>query len=196
MQVLGELGRVALRFRSAEYRPTNVALLQRVEAAYGKSSPRESDLAHAELHCAGCLMEFPWSYRLSLGGHGTAGVVWGATPGFREFGQTGRCPQCGSESSLLVYESFNGWDVTEDDVDRIRRYWRMRARDAWKQLPGQVGCCDDCNGDIPRDEGYLDGSNLICASCAAQKLAGAVEKLRRDPHYFGSALLRKIRAPR
>ena len=193
IQTIRTARRAALRLRSAEYSQTAVALTQRIQDEYGAGAPQEFELSCAPLHCAGCLAEFPPSYRLSLMNFFGAGQVWGASPGFREFGQTGRCPQCGSQDGLLVYEDFTGLNITEKDVDKIRLFWSLAARQWWPSRPADVGICDFCNRDISRGEGYLKGSSLLCAACADDLLADAAEKLQRDPHYFGAVLLRQIR---
>jgi len=97
----------ALRIQSTAYQNATLDLHRKLAAIYGESSRQVRDIYSAALHCAKCKTEFPDSFKLAVqGGFGPGTSVRGATPGFREFGQTGSCPGCGCQESLLVYEHF------------------------------------------------------------------------------------------
>jgi hypothetical protein len=121
--------------------------------------------------------------------------VVGGTPGFDKFGSSGRCPKCGNTDSLLVYECFRAEQISERDVEAIRRYWRALAVAWWQTETRQQAICDRCNDTVQRGEGYVDGSELRCDKCVRDGLLKeGLEKLRGNPHYYGGALLRKARS--
>lgn len=191
-------GRGALRLPTLAYGDVLGELIAALRARYGDASRQFRDSVPSPLVCAGCLWEFPGSYKLSLQNAWGTGMVFGATPGYGEFGKTGACPQCGSTESLLVYETFDPASVTQADVDAIRALWRQSAREWWQtQGERQSGICDACSyQEIRRGEGYLSGSSLRCEKCANEALADGVAQLRKDPHYYGAGLLRKVREGR
>jgi hypothetical protein len=188
-------GKGVLRFPSLTYREVLLDLTQKLEKQYGRSSRQYQDSIPSPLVCAGCLWEFPGSYKLSLqGALRGRGMTFGATPGFDRFGETGICPQCGSDESLFVYEYFPLEQISESDVSAIRRYWQQQARTWWQSQQPQVASCDYCNAAIARNQGYLSGSSLICEECVTRGLmTEGLEKLKGDPHTYGAALLRKAR---
>ncbi len=188
-------GRGVLRIRSVRYGDVLAELAQKLEKRYGRMSRQYQDSIPSSLLCAGCMWEFPGSYQLSLQSPEMfGGMVFGATPGFDQFGKSGICPQCGSDESLLVYECFPPEQITEADIEAIRRYWRELARSWWQSEQHSQAICDRCNNDIARGQGYLSGTSLICENCVRKGLMSeGLEKLRDNPHYYGSALLRKAR---
>lgn len=186
-----------LKFQSMQYSEILGELKLKLESEF-QSEPRyASDLFASPLVCAGCLWQFPPSYILSLQAPDLfGGKLFGATAGFNTFGKSGVCPQCGSEQDLLVYEFFRSEDISQADVDAIQRYWRSLAQRWWQQQNEQrsSAICDHCNSDMRRGEGYLLGSNLNCETCVRQGLmAEGLEMLKKNPHYYGVALLRKVR---
>ena len=188
-------GRGVLRLRSVTYGDVLFGLAQKLEKRYGKTSSQYRDVVSSVLLCAGCLWEFPGSYTLSLQAPEVFGdVVVGATPGFGQFGKTGVCPQCGSDESLLVYECFPPEQISEVDIEAIRMYWREQAHTWWQREQRPNAICDYCNDDIIREQGYLSSASMLCENCIRKGLmAEGLEKLRDNPHYYGSALLRKAR---
>ncbi len=188
-------GEGVLRFRSMTYGDVLAELAQKLEKRYGRMSRQYQDSIPSSLLCAGCLWEFPGSYQLSLQMPDMfGGRVVGATPGFDQFGKSGICPQCGSDESLLVYECFPLEQISEDDVEAIRMYWHELARAWWQNQQRSDAICEFCNAEIARGQGYLSGTSLICENCVRKGLMiEGLEKLRDNPHYYGSALLRKAR---
>jgi hypothetical protein len=187
-------GRGVLRFRSLDFGRILGELKRSME---NQPEGRERDVFAAPLACAGCMWEFPVSYMLSLQSPGLfGGNLLGAIAGFDAFGKTGVCPQCGSGQSLLVYESFPPEKISRADVEAIRRYWQSQSRKWWEHHAADASAaCDRCSASVARGEGYLNGSHLYCDGCVNQGLmTEGLERLRRDPHYYGSALLRKARA--
>lgn len=188
-------GRGVLRLHSVTYGDVLFELAQKLEKRYGKTSSQYRDVVSSVLLCAGCLWKFPGSYTLSLQAPEVfGGVVVGATPGFDQFGKTGVCPQCGSDESLLVYECFPPEQISEVDIEAIRMYWQEQAHVWWQREQHTPAICDYCNNDIARGQGYLSGASILCENCIREGLmAEGLEKLRDNPHYYGSALLRKAR---
>ena len=178
--------RAVLRFAMAKY-PDALRLIQeRFEKRYGPSSRQFADVLPSPLHCASssCLKELPRSFLISLMGMSYANMRADASGG---------CPHCGSQEGFLVYEHFAPDSISQLDVDAIGNYWLDRARRWWAQQKRAEAICDLCNATVPRGAGYLMTSSLICDRCGTKALAGALGELRRDPHYFGSALVRKAR---
>jgi len=162
---------------------------------FGGSSDFTKAVSSARLICSGCKWEFPGSYTLSLMDPKVFGGKFiGATPGYQEFGLTGRCPRCGSGQSLYIYDNPPTEEITQSDVNAIREYWRHLAQQWWKTESRTEGICDSCNALVPRDAGYLCGSWLLCENCCNRRLGPSVlEQLRQNPDYFGAGLLRKVR---
>jgi len=188
-------GQGVLRFRSVAYGEVLSELTQKLEKQYGRTSPQYRDSVPSILICAGCLWEFPGSYKLKLQAPEMfGGMAIGATPGFKQFGETGVCPQCGSNESLFVYESFQAEQIDEADIRAIQKYWQECARKWWNDQQRSEGFCDRCNTTINRGQGYLSGTNLICDNCLHKGLlTEGLEKLKENPHYYGAAILRKAR---
>src|SRR5262249_3909938 len=122
------------------------------------------------------------------------GGFLGAASGHDPFGKTGVCPQCGSEASLLVYEHFPPDQISEADVEAIRRHWQEEGQSWWEGGARGEAICDNCGSGGPRGRGYLSGTKLVCEECVRNGLlAEGLARLREDPHYYGAALLRKAR---
>lgn len=164
-------GRGVLLFRSREYGGILIDLSKRLRATYGENSRHSLDVLSAPLVCAGCLWEFPASYRLSLQNpdmfRGMA--VVGAAPGFDNFGKTGFCPRCGSPESLLVVECFTPETITQADIEAMRRFWRCGQK-WWQTQHRSEAYCDYCSGNVPRGQGYLSLHDLLCESCVQKGL--------------------------
>jgi hypothetical protein len=191
-------GRGVLRFRSLDYRATLIELKTTARDLLDSGLIDLRDLFASPLLCAGCLWQFPGSYRLSLQSQGVLGNLIGATAGFDNFGQTGVCPQCGSSLSIFVFESFPPDSITDKDLRAIRRYWHSQARNWWGAYgTTKTTACARCSASIPRNEGYLAGTQMLCDECINNDLMSVgLEQLRKDPHYYGAGLIRKARASR
>ncbi len=191
-----EEGRGVLRFTSLSYGNVLAEMAQKIEKRYGRMSRQYLDIIPSLLLCAGCLWEFPGSYKLSLQApefFGNGKRVSGATPGFNHFGKSGICPQCGSDESLLVYEHFKTEQISEVDIKYICKYWQEQARLWWQNQKRSQAYCDNCNDNISRGQGYLCDTRLICQKCRNDMMSDGLENLKKNPHYYGSALLRKAR---
>lgn len=185
--------RAVLRFRTAAYTDTLRLIGEQFERRYGPSSPQYADLIPSPLHCGSCLKEFPRSFLMAL--MMPFQRVSGGAQGAAQFGAAGTCPHCGSDESLLVYEHFVRESIAPEDVEAVGNYWLDRARRWWTQQPNRAqAICDTCNAPVLRGGGYLVSNSLLCDKCGAKTLrTGALEQLRRDPHYFGPAIVRKAR---
>jgi hypothetical protein len=119
----------------------------------------------------------------------------GATPGFAEFSKTGACTKCGNTESFLAYQRYDPSSISQADVDAIRRYWQHLAKLWWSNTSKITAICDGCNDYVSQAEtSYLIGDNLECERCTDKQLADGLNKLRRDPHYFGAMELQKARS--
>lgn len=85
-------------------------------------------------------------------------------------------------------------EVTQTDVDAVRKYCRHLAEEWWQENGGDGAICDGCNAPISKGGGTLIGSYLYCASCANEKFGiGALRNLRSDPNFFGRGVLERAR---
>ncbi len=195
MDMIESEGRFVLQFRGQEYGARLHELFQSVEERFGQSSNQHRDVIPSLLVCAGCLWEFPGSYKLALQDVSLfKGNVIGATPGYDDFGETGQCPQCGSDECLLVYECFDTQAVTQDDVQAIARFWRSAAESWWQNQESPTALCDACSATMRRPDGYVTSNRLRCETCIQSGLLSeGLERLRENPHHYGAALLRKSR---
>lgn len=191
-------GRGVLRFRSLDYRAilSELKTISTDPVLGGVIDLRE--IFASPLICAGCMWQFPGSYRLSLQSQGLLGKVIVATAGYESFGQTGICPQCGSDLSILVFESFPVDTINEGDVKAIRNYWQSQARNWWGAYgTTNLTVCTRCNSSLPRSEGYLAGTEMLCDECINNDLmTQGLDLLRKDPHCYGAGLIRKARSSR
>ncbi len=187
----------ALRLLTLSYRQVRLQLQQSLGAEFGKNSRQYLDLLVAPLHCAGCLWEFPDSYRnsLFLGQilQQEFGSVDGAVPGYRQIAETGLCPLCGCSECVLLYEYYPPDAIGQIELDAIRRYWQNQAREWWHLAESRNLNCADCDALILRNQGFLMNGMFLCAACVDQELSTALEKLRSYPHSLGNNLLRKAR---
>jgi len=171
-------------------------IIQQFDSKYAPSSLEYQAIKKTSLVCAGCSWVFPGSYILGLSGALDNYVsVTGATPGYDEFSKTGICTKCGSAESFLTYQRESS-SINQADVDAIRLYWRILAVVWWrKDASRSTAICDGCNDLVgPAEESYLIGNNLECKRCTDKNLADGLNKLRRDPHYFGATELQKARS--
>ncbi|MGH8459631.1 MAG: hypothetical protein ACRESV_09785, partial [Nevskiales bacterium] len=167
----------ALRIRLADYADT---YQEYAGFAGAGATPR--------LLCAGCKKQFPGSFTLRLvapdifsGG----GVVIGASAAGEQFAQSLRCPGCGSSDALFVSDTPAADDITPEDLDALRAWWRHRAREWWPTQAGAEAICDSCNSSVSRPEGFLVGSSFYCPACCDSTLGpDAIAKLRQNPNYF------------
>lgn len=189
-------GKGALLFRTTDYVRTLNALQHQIECLYGKDSPQRRDVIPSAIHCAGCLWEFPLSFKLSLQGSLHFARVPGARRGAQAFGRSGVCPHCGSDVALLLYQCFLLSEMGQIEHDAIMAYWLGQANAWWCNEQREQASCYRCNGDVARGQGYLSGADLFCDSCARHHLQDGLIRLPSNPHYFGDNLLRKARATR
>ncbi|KIL62619.1 hypothetical protein M378DRAFT_751599 [Amanita muscaria Koide BX008] len=190
------LDRVALRLRTEQYATHMRDIMRQFGSKYAPSSPEYQAFKHTSLVCASCGWLFPGSYTLSLIGavNGYTTVV-GATPGYAEFGKTGTCTKCGSEESFLIYQHYKPPSISQADVDAIRRYWRHLAQQWWSNnTSSSTPLCDACNDYVSQAKTYLIGGRLECERCTDKELVDGLNKLRRDPFYFGDMELQKARS--
>lgn len=196
--VVSSVDRAALRIPTLSYGDTLADLMRAMQRRYGDRAPQVAAITAASLVCAGCGIEFPGSFKLSLQDPDMFGggmFVAGGVPGREEFARTGACPQCGATESYYAYECVDRDAITQADVQAIRDYWRHLAKSWWENETRSSAICDWCNAAVERDEGYLSGSSLVCTDCMAKDLlAGGLAKLQGDPEYFGAGLIRKARA--
>lgn len=178
--------RGVLLFRLSHYSDTLSQIMQQLEQRYGPNSSQIIDLMSSPLHCGAqaCMRELPQSAIAVAMGMQVANMPRRA----------GGCPRCGSDECMLIYEHFVRDDINAADVEAIGNYWLDRARRWWEQSKKSAAICDLCNAGIPRGGGYLNGNSLLCEPCIKKTLEhDALQQLRRNPHYFGSAILRKAR---
>lgn len=187
----------AVRLPTLNYRRTRLQLQQTLGQQFGEVSRQFMDLMVAPLHCAGCLWEFPDSYRDSLfmGQMSESEFGFGdrAMPGYRQFAETGLCPMCSCSESVLLYEYFLPDAIDQADLHAIGKYWQEQARRWWRLAEEQQLSCSACSAPIFRNQGFLMNTMLLCKSCADRELAAALDRLRSYPHYLGNNLLRKVR---
>ncbi|KAM6496599.1 hypothetical protein JOM56_007072 [Amanita muscaria] len=191
-----QFGPVALRLRTEQYATHMRDIMRQFGSKYAPSSPEYQAFKHTSLVCASCGWLFPGSYTLSLVGavNGYTKVV-GATPGYAEFGKTGTCTKCGSEESFLIYQRYKPSSISQADVDAIRRYWRHLAQQWWSNnTSSSTPLCDACNDYVSQAKTYLIGGRLECERCTDKELVDGLNKLRRDPFYFGDMELQKARS--
>jgi hypothetical protein len=188
-------GRGILKLPAVAYGSVLGELRQQLEKEFPDQPRYASDLFASLLVCAGCLWQFPPSYCLSLQAPDLfGGRIVGATAGFESFGRTGLCPQCGNDEALLIYEFFPSEEITQADVDALCRYWKTAAEGWWDHTQRYSAICDECNGTVSRGEGYLKGSYLACEECLRSgPLVEGLARLKSNPHYYGTGLLRKVR---
>jgi hypothetical protein len=193
--------RVALRLPTSRYEQVyHRELRAGFESKHAEGSAEFKGFYYAQLFCGGCGREFPGSFTMSLiGGLDAFSSVSGATPGFAEFGRTGRCTRCASTTSLLAYECFPSAEIGEDDAAALRQYWRDSAIRWWSETGRRKGVCDVCStSGLTTDDSYLvsGGTYLICSVCVDKRLADAVDRLRANPYHFGASELRRARRNR
>lgn len=191
--------RIVLRMRTLDYEGLyHRDLHEAFGARYAAESPEHKAFYHAQLCCTGCGWEFPGSYTMSLIGMLDTYRISGGTPGYADFGRTGRCSRCGSDTSFLVYECFHPQDISEDDVAALRHHWWASAQRWWSTAGRHTGICDICSiHEVTPNNSYLEsGSHVICAGCVEKRLADALVKLRDNPYLFGKSELRRARSSR
>jgi hypothetical protein len=167
------------RFKVATYMATMRELMQFMESRFGKNSSEQQAVLASPLVCPGCNTLFPdsWKVHASLGGGNAS------------------CPACKNQEALLVLQVNRPEDITEDDVEALRRYWRSQAVKWWKsknypecQCSYSMACDYVKSGD-----GYFLSGRIYCNKCAEDKLRSALRALRNNPSYFGMDELRLAR---
>jgi len=184
---------VMLRLRTEQYASHMHDIMRHFDSKYDPSSPEYLAFKNTRLLCAGCGWQFPQSYTLSLIGALDGCSVVGAIPGYAEFAKTGTCTKCGSADSHLAYQCYDPSSISQADVDAIRQYWRHRSEQWWSNTGKSTAICDGCNNYISQAGTYLIGGHLECERCTDEQLADGLNKLRRNPHYFGATELQVAR---
>jgi len=191
--------RVALRLRTEQYATHMGDIMRQFDSKHAPSSPEYQAFKNASLNCAGCRWQFPGSFTLSLiGVFNDRTRVVGATPGYAEFGRNSTCTECGHKESFLTYQRYEPSSIRQADVDAIRRYWRQLAKLWWSNTRKSTAICDSCNDLVSNMETTyfigVDGNRLECEDCTDKQLADGVDKLRRNPFYYGATELQKARS--
>ena len=82
-------------------------------------------------------------------------------------------------------------DVTQKDVDALRRLWRFEAERSWQASSRTEGWCDGCTAPLHRGEGYLIGSWLYCEECVNEP--DPLTTLRENRNFYGVGAVDKAR---
>lgn len=155
------------------------------------------------LLCGGCITEMPFSFMRGLReGYSAYGLVIvigdGAAEGVVENARSGQCPWCGSSGGILLWDRAPLGDVTPEDLKALRGLWRQRCRLWWpQQREGSARC--GCSRDIPRDQGFHTGSQLLCELCVEERTSidilntSALRLNRPVQTYFGISEIRRAR---
>ena len=188
-------GRCAMLINLKDYAQMWQAAFRYFNDKFGVSSRFMYGVTSAQLICLGCKLVFPRSYKFSLqGGYEGFGVVLGARAGFREFGQTARCPECSSGQACFAIDNPPAEEITQRDIDYICEYWHHLAQQWWKAESRTQAFCDVCGSPVLRDDGYLRINDLMCKHCCESHLGSdSLDKLRKNQSYFGEWELRKAR---
>lgn len=194
-KMAADQGRCAMLIDINNYAQMWHATFRYFNDKFGLSSRFVYGVTSAQLICLGCKLVFPFSYKVSLkGGFEGFGDVVGATEGYKEFGQTARCPKCSSGQACFAIDNLPAEEITQRDIDYIREYWHHLAQQWWKTESRTQALCDACGSPVLRDDGYLRINDLMCKQCCESHLgADSLEKLRENPSYFGEWELRKAR---
>jgi hypothetical protein len=174
--------RAIFRFQISNYVALMAELTQTLQAHYGAKSPEAGAIVSAPVHCADCLTVFPDTWKL-------AAMLGTNEPSV--------CSKCQSRQAFLVIAVFRPDDVTEADVAALGRYWRQEAATMWAAYPNATHApCSFCPDKalIPCPQGYVTAPrHMFCERCGEKMLSEALEKLRKDPDYYGMGLLQKLR---
>jgi hypothetical protein len=150
------------------------------------------------LLCSACLIDMPMSFRFNLPGGMQSGgwiaVGEGLPSNLPAAVKAARCPYCGSDKGILLYDYPDYGEITETDMEAMRALWRFRCELWWNRNQRAGGICDDCNAPMKRGEGYHNGSSVVCQDCAMKSTGvDKLESLRKNPDWFGESELRKAR---
>ena len=151
------------------------------------------------LLCAGCLNEMPFLFQTALpgGGWGSMFVLGGdgLPSNLGASAKQALCPWCSSADGIIVWDNASPGEITERDMDALRELWRQRGLLWWAQNNRQEGVCDRCGSEsIPRGQGYLQHSDLLCEKCTLGNTgAEGLEHIRKNQDYFGTSELRRAR---
>ena len=109
-----------------------------------------------------------------------------------------KCNHCGNNEAYYIFDCMSSADITQNDVDLIRKYQQTLAKDWWDNNPTvtQIACFGfDCDGygKVERGMGYFVETNIECERCYNKRFSGALDTLKRDPNYYGTGLVRRAR---
>lgn len=183
-------GQAALVLPFADYWPTSSRGYQAKATGGG-----------TRLLCGSCLVDMAMSFQMSLpggmmGGGGMIAIGEGLPGNLFDAAKAARCPHCGSDSGILLWDHPNYGEITEHDMEALRELWHFRCQLWWSRNDRSEGICDRCSSNrIPRGEGYHRGSDVICEECAMKATdSEALSELRKNPDYFGTSELRRARS--
>jgi outer membrane protein assembly factor BamB len=154
-------------------------------------------------YCDGCRFQFSNEalMTLNLFGQGSQGsnIKMDCSKQMHDI-LSGKCPQCGHTKIKIIINNNHdvknliSEEITEEDVQNIKRYWQKEARFWWQSATSSSASCYLCHCNIPRNEGYFNLGWLLCEECIDSKfLKNAVDELKKNPTYFGVGLLSKVR---
>ncbi|MBM3477012.1 MAG: hypothetical protein FJX75_27400 [Armatimonadetes bacterium] len=194
-----------LLLSTAEYFERTHALLALLENRHGW----DRGLPEGLLACHRCEFEFPsgWTASLALA---SVGLAVHAGRGSADFVERPACPRCGCPRSVWVYDFVAPDDISEADLDALEFYWRELAEQWWRRQPfyRRGAACRVCGGRVRRGHGYWNREGLHCPRCCDEALhmtfrwsseeeilgPGALNRLRRNPNYFGPCELSRARS--
>ena len=151
------------------------------------------------LLCSRCFVDMPMSFQMTLpGGMNSENITAfgeGLPSNLFDSSKAAKCPYCGVDSGILLWDAPNYGEITEEDMQALRELWEFRCQLWWKQNDRTEGICDRCsNARIPRGQGYHRGSDVICEKCAMEATNDkALSETRNNPDYWGTSELRRAR---
>jgi hypothetical protein len=169
---------------------------------YGRGLRAKAMTGSARLLCNSCVVDMAESFKLNLPGglgnivSGTVAVGEKLPSNLFAAAKAAKCPHCGSSNGILVFDSPDYGEITEQDMEAMRELWQFRSKSWWNRNTRKEIRCGgwDCYSDIPRGEGYYSGSDMFCDECARKTFGeNALSELRKNPNYFGISELRRAR---
>ncbi len=152
------------------------------------------------LLCSSCLVDMAMSFEFSLPGGmmgmsgGMIAVGEGLPGNLFSAAKAAKCPYCGTNLGIILIDHPNYGEITEQDLAALRDLWRYRCQLWWQRNNRTGGICDRCNNQISRDEGYHNGSSVICETCVMKATdSETLTKFKKDPDCFGISELRRAR---
>jgi ankyrin repeat protein len=94
-------------------------------------------------------------------------------------------------AALLRSKGGASLDISDDDRDALRVFWRCQGQEWWRRQLATEAHCDYCNRPLAREDGYLIGTRLCCDDCLLSRVLTDenFQKLKRDPHWFGAGMV-------